>query len=604
MRYFELMGWAQMTPNRYSDCVAFIEALSLLAILLLGLALYFGPQGAFRRAGALLDRVARHRRLCVLGVTVAVILVRLVMLPWDPVPVPVIHDEYSFLLGAETFNLDRLTNPTPPLWAHFETFHVNMVPTYQTMYPPATSAVLALGHLLFHSYWAGVLLATAVMCGAICWMLQGFLPSRWALLGALFCILRYGTFTYWVNSYFGGQVAATGGALLLGSLVRLRRRPATRYAVIFALGLALLANSRPLEGFCFALPALIYALWWWLRLRRPWSFRLVRVALPAATVLLATFAFIGYYNWRGTGHPLRFPYVENHAQYHITKPFFWQERSYPSYRHPVMRIFYTRHELMDYLVARMPGGAEQILRRKVIVIQSYFLWPLTPVFLIGLWCALFRSSVVKVVAALSLLLMLACSFCQVWNLLPHYLAPGASVFLLFTLDGLRRLRTWRPWHKPIGPALSRAGLFCLFLALLNPISEYVMNPFNLEAPFRTVPMSEIERVRMQSILESMPGRHLVIVVYHRFDNPGNDWVYNGPDIDSAKVVWARDMGLEGNQELLRYFANRQVWFTDRQPPFALLPYQQAVQSTALPGSGVALALRIHPAATPTGDDSH
>ena len=32
----------------------------------------------------------------------------------------------------------------------------------------------------------------------------------------------------------------------------------------------------------------------------------------------------------------------------------------------------------------------------------------------------------------------------------------------------------------------------------------------------------------------------------------DEWVYNGADIDGAKVVWARDMDTRGNRELLDF----------------------------------------------------
>ncbi len=52
-----------------------------------------------------------------------------------------------------------------------------------------------------------------------------------------------------------------------------------------------------------------------------------------------------------------------------------------------------------------------------------------------------------------------------------------------------------------------------------------------------------------------------------------DWVYNGADIDSEKVVWAREMGPDQDAELIRYFKDRHVWLVepDEKPP-KLSPY--------------------------------
>jgi hypothetical protein len=83
----------------------------------------------------------------------------------------------------------------------------------------------------------------------------------------------------------------------------------------------------------------------------------------------------------------------------------------------------------------------------------------------------------------------------------------------------------------------------------------------------------LERASIVRQLRNIPGRQLVIVAYGPGHNLDHEWVYNAADIDAAKVAWARDVGDSGNQELLNYFKDRQVWRVnaDASPP-QLEPY--------------------------------
>src|SRR5467141_2629771 len=265
----------------------------------------------FHAVESLFSRLAERKTLAVVALFFIVIGVRLAVLPQLPVPVPGIHDEYSYFLIADTLAHGRLANPTHPMWMSFESFHVNWFPTYSSKYPPGQGAVLALGQLLAHP-WIGVILSVAAMCAAILWMLQAWLPARWAFLGAVLVALKFGISSYWINSYWGGAVAATGGALVLGAMPRVIRRARTRDALLLGLGIAILANSRPYEGLVFCIQIAVYFARWMagkIRTRIEFQARVRRVFLPLLASMLLLGLFMAYYNWRQTGNPLLLPHV-------------------------------------------------------------------------------------------------------------------------------------------------------------------------------------------------------------------------------------------------------------------------------------------------------
>src|SRR5678816_2505224 len=228
-----------------------------------------------------LARIARNKVRAVVIVGISALSLRAALLPILPVPAPGVHDEFSYLLMADTFSHGRLSNPTHPMWVHFESFHIIQKPTYASMYYPAQGIILAFGQkILGHPFW-GVWISGALMCAAVCWMLQGWFPPFWAIIGGFLAVIRLASFSYWVNSYFGGTVAALGGALVLGVLPRIKRHHRLRDALIMGLGLAILATSRPYESLFFCLPVAI-ALFVWLFSSKARPLRLTgpRIVLP------------------------------------------------------------------------------------------------------------------------------------------------------------------------------------------------------------------------------------------------------------------------------------------------------------------------------------
>ena len=223
------------------------------------------------------------------------------MLPRMPVPEPAVHDEFSYLLGADTFASGRLVNPAHPMRRYFETFHVQLEPTYISKYLPAQAGLLGLGQAIFGHPWAGVLTGIALMGAAIAWMLYGWLPPPLALLGSVLAAAHYSLFTYWTDSYWGGAIPAAAGALVIGTYPRIRRSGKLRDSLLLGAGLAILANSRPFEGLALSIPVCVALA------IRAWRKGSLRQMLPAGAVVLAGLTFIGYYNYRATSDPLTMP---------------------------------------------------------------------------------------------------------------------------------------------------------------------------------------------------------------------------------------------------------------------------------------------------------
>jgi hypothetical protein len=486
-----------------------------------------------------------------------VIGIRLCLLPWVPAPSPAAHDEFSQLLLGDTLAHGRLTNPPSPMWIHFETFHVNMLPTYQSMYQPGQGIFLALGQVLFGSPYAGVIISVGLMCWAYLCAFRGWLPPKWAMLGALLTVLRYCSTDYWINSYWGGAVAATGGALVLGAYGRLWKKrklcPANGY--FLALGLLLLANTRPYEGLLYSVPIGISVLLWIYRRSRENALPARSFVVPLLAVLVVGFVAMMFYSYRSTGNPLRMPYTVNQEQYHPTRPFVWQPLREVHFNHPVMQKVYTDWEMRFYNRTRtLQGIASYGWERTQAHFDSYLYGLLLP-FLVGVLYAL-RKAQLRVVVA-SVVLMFFGMTLVMWQGLVHYSAPAACALFLISLFGFRVIATSFRRKNHFGQRFARAYVlvYAVMLVFLQlPVIEAAAHPGYSWAR---------RRVEIVREFVARPGNQLIIVRYGPQHDQFQDWVYNGYDLENGKVLWAREMADPAkNRELIDYCRGRQVWLLE------------------------------------------
>ena len=539
-----------------------------LLLLALILALICPALGApwFEKLETGVNWLARRRRLSIVAVGLATLAVRAVLLPVLPIPEPIVHDEFGYLLAADTFAHGRLTNPTHPMWVHFETFSIIQKPTYQCFAQPAQGLILALGQVVFgHPFW-GVWLSAGLMCAALCWMLQAWMPARWALIGSILAILRYATTTYWGNSYWGGAMGAIGGALLLGCLPRIKTAQRVRDALIMGVGLAILANSRPFEGFVISLPIAASLFVWMFGKRSPKTAILFRRIIVPLCLLLAPVAVaMSYYCWRVTGSPFQMPYQAERQQYAVAPYLLWQPlRPPPEYHSEALRQMYAHDEVLGYQFFDSWTG----IMAKLAWSWRFFLGPALTLPVLMMFVVLphgfswsqvsRRTRLLLFTYAAALLGMAAETF---WN--PHYLSPSTSVLLALVMLSVRQLAPWRFQGKPSGVFLVRVVvMICLALFLLRSAGgPFAQDEFFAQAWYQRGALS-VGRAALQRKLEGLAGNHLVIVRYNPERNLFYEWVYNEADIDRAKVVWAREISPDDDQKLLSYFQGRRVWLLE------------------------------------------
>src|SRR5260370_19851015 len=267
-----------------------------------------------------------------------------------------------------------------------------------------------------------------------------------------------------MNTYREGPTAAIGGALVLGALVRIVKRAKIRDAVLLGIGVAILANSRPYEGFLFCVPAAAWFLWWLIgkpKSRQPLRTRLQNALAPLGLVLVLTAVFMGYYNWRLTGNPLLLPHVLNQRTYHY-RLFLWDHKK-PEirYRNQQFEDYYNGWERENY--GNTWTDVVRVSEEKLIRCGLTYFW-CGELLLLPALPFLFRDRKMRLLIA-AFAPVTAGAFAVLWSY-AHSPAPLTCIILVLTVQAIRHLRTIRIGQRRVGVALSPPILLLLLLDTL------------------------------------------------------------------------------------------------------------------------------------------
>ncbi len=520
-------------------------------------------------------RLAERTGWSMLLLALLPIALRLALLSQHPVPTPSGSDDFSHLLVADTLAHFRMANPPHSMARFFEAIFVLQDPTYSSIFPVGQGMAMAMGRAIFRTPWAGVILSVSALCALCYWMLRAWTTPGWALTGGLLAVCEFGPLNSWMNSYWGGAMSGVAGCLVFGSLPRLRAAPRTRDAVLLGAGLGLQLLVRPYESVLLLLCAVLFLA---PALTQP---KLAKAVVIAALVMLPAISLTLVQNKQVTGKWTTLPYMLSRYEYGIPTTFTVQPNPAP---HRAL----TAEQQLDYEAQSSVHGSDRetlgaYLKRFAFRARFYrffFLAPLyvaLPFFLI----ALRERRFVLVVVSL-LIFALGANFYPYFY--AHYIAAITCLLLLVGATALEQLS-----RLPVGLQIARlivfiCGAHFLFWFGIQALGdEQIRDALDPYETWDVIESGDPDgRIAVNERLARAPGKQLVFVHYwpqHRF----HEWIHNEADIDSARVVWAGDLGPAENEQLRRYYPDRTAWTIepDADPP-RLTPFQAASPEVPAP----------------------
>jgi len=468
-------------------------------------------------------------------------------------PLPVVHDESSYVLQAEIFARFRWTAPTPPIPEFFEQPHVLIVPAVASKYPPGHALLLALGALLRFPPLVPLLITGVT--AALLMMVATRVANPWAALLAWIVWLTTPLVLRFQPSFFS---ETTSAALVLAAwwcLLEWRETRKKSWIALMALAVGWGAITRPITMLAFAIPIAVVVVDDVIR------YRLWLDAPLALAVSLVVLAIVPLWSARTTGDRSVTPLQVYAADYlPFDKPGFTPDTTPPRRAlSPVVQSLYddflARHQeqrlakLPHTLGARSWNLVRDLWRGTQLV--------LLPFFLVGVWTAGRELRFGLISAALLFLAYMPYAHDAPWTL---YYLEIAPVIAVLTACGIWRalvamvrgvvIQLHIDRRPKLGSALVALVLGVFALPTFSYWRQQHQQTSSVTDAFATA-------------LKELPSRKSIIFVRYALRPHHLSLVSNSADLNTTPAWVVHDLG-DRDKELVKLAADRTAFVFDEE----------------------------------------
>jgi hypothetical protein len=471
--------------------------------------------------------------------TVALVSLLSTWLAWAAFdPLPLVEDEYSYVLQSRIFATGRWTAPSPPAPDFFQQAHVLTVPAVASKYPPGHALLMTPGTLL--GLPALVPLILTAITGALIFALATRVANEWVGWFAWLAWLADPISLRFRAAYYSEVTSSAMWILSLWALLEWRESRRTQWLVVVAAAIGWGAITRPITMLAFAIPVGVVVI------RDVVAHRLWRDIVLSMAVGTAIVGIVPLWsakttgNWRLTPHTLYsrdyLPYDHPGFGIDTTKP----RRPLTAPNRFTYAGFYDEH--MKHTPANLPGIA--FARLKTIARQE---WPgphliLVPFVLLGL-TAISAEVLFALVCSMALFVgYLSYGHWVEWTL---YYFEALPILSALAGLGLWRVAGWlHDRDNAKWPMYAACGIVALLAAYETR-----------EARIKRIRAAEWDTA-FRSALAKIPFPAAVIFVHYAPRlGPHASVVANSPDIQNEPIWIVNDLGVR-NPELMRVAGNR------------------------------------------------